>query len=405
MGGGISLAPIAEDILELDAARAYDPNGLSQRQLTLSKDVLHSIRRRSLTDGGLRRRGSSTTSLKASKFPLIPRYEVPAHVNIFLEKIGINEDGDDKASPLPTASSMNNVQRIASLSNKGLTTSFSAGDVNGMNGSKISGKQDIRGNTNSGKQDVRGNTNSGKQDVRGNVSSGKQEVRGNANNRNNNNDNNQPTNPNQNRTTKLVSHIFECLGALQHLVREYQSDYTTDMTSQNDETQSAHDMNTSSVGHLLHEMVSIYGLCGDTVSALLESVPEAAGVEDNLGRLPLHVACDRDAPWMDVLEALVEAKPESLNSRDGGGRLPLHVVLDRQVPDINAVRFIVRSNPGAVSARRGVGRLPLHYACFSDNPDLEVIQCLLDSYPDGVHAVDVYGRLALHYAVDKAYPR
>ena len=381
MGGGISLAPIAEEILELDAARAYDPDGLSRRQLTLSKDVLQSIRRRSLTDGGLRRRGSSTTSLKASKMPLIPRYEVPLHVNTFLEKIGINDENDNKTSPVAAASNdpkMNNAQRSVSQSGKGMTTSFSAGDVSGINGSKTSGKQ----------QDIRGNNNN------------------NTNNRNiNNHTTNTTTNPNQNRTTKLVTHIFECLGALQHLVREYQSDYTSEMMSPNDETQSAHDMNTSSVGHLLHEMVSIYGLCGDTVSALLESVPEAAGVEDNLGRLPLHVACDRDSPWMDMLEAMVEAKPESLNNRDGGGRLPLHVVLDRQMPDINVVRFIVRSNPGAVSARRGVGRLPIHYACFSDNPDLEVIQCLLDSYPEGVEAVDVYGRLALHYAVDKAYPR
>ena len=389
MGGGISLAPIAEEILELDAARAYDPQGLSRRQLTLSKDVLQSIRRRSLTDAGLRRRGSSTTSLKSSKMPLIPRYEVPVHVNDFLTKIGINETHDQKSPLVASAndSKTNNVQRsLLPSNNKGMTTSFSTGDISGTNGNKTSGKQ----------QDIRGNSTT--TNHRNNNSNSN-------NNNNNNNNNNHANNPTQNRTTKLVSHIFECLGALQHLVREYQFDYTSDPNSLNDETQSAHDMNTSSVGHLLHEMVSIYGLCGDTVSALLESVPEAAGVEDNLGRLPLHVACDRDAPWMDMLEALVEAKPESLNSRDGGGRLPLHVVLDRQMPDINVVRFIVRSNPGAVSARRGVGRLPIHYACFSDNPDLEVIQCLLDSYPEGVEAVDVYGRLALHYAVDKAYPK
>ena len=158
---------------------------------------------------------------------------------------------------------------------------------------------------------------------------------------------------------------------LQHLVRAYQSDLVAE--NHTDETQSVHDMNTSSVGHLLHEMVTIYGLCGDTISALLEAVPgtaistatasvttsievlhfdisppatprhsaEAAGVEDNLGRLPLHVACDRDAPWMDMVEAMVDARPDSLNRRDGGGRLPLHVVLDRQMPSVE-VRFLGR---------------------------------------------------------------
>jgi hypothetical protein len=103
------------------------------------------------------------------------------------------------------------------------------------------------------------------------------------------------------KTTKLVGHIFECLGALQHLVRSNQSELPSDF---HDDTTSMNDMNTKAVGRLLHEMVTIYGLCGDTITALLEADPDAAGVEDNLGRLPLHVCCDRDEPWMDMVEAL-----------------------------------------------------------------------------------------------------
>ena len=214
------------------------------------------------------------------------------------------------------------------------------------------------------------------------------------------------------KTTKLIGHIFECLGALQHLVRANQSDIPVDI---NDETQSMNDMNTKSVGKLLHEMVTIYGLCGDTINALLDADPDAAGVEDTLGRLPLHVCCDRDEPWMDMVAALVEAKPEvaylfhiylilitirvlflhflilncrsdmycrpttdtllslkypsklmirefvnfhnlikALNCRDGAGRLPLHVALDRQNPSLEVVQLLVRAHPAAASARRGL---------------------------------------------------
>ena len=39
----------------------------------------------------------------------------------------------------------------------------------------------------------------------------------------------------------------------------------------NDETQSMNDMNTKSVGKLLHEMVTIYGLCGDTINFVVFS--------------------------------------------------------------------------------------------------------------------------------------
>jgi len=77
------------------------------------------------------------------------------------------------------------------------------------------------------------------------------------------------------RTSKLVEHIFDCLGALQHLVRANQFglgqvDY---------ETQSMCDQNQNSIGKLIHEMVSIYGLCGDTLRVLLNSNPEAASIE------------------------------------------------------------------------------------------------------------------------------
>ena len=78
------------------------------------------------------------------------------------------------------------------------------------------------------------------------------------------------------RTTMLVSHIFECLGALQHLVRANKDALPNIET---DETQSVLELNKRSVGKLLHEMVTIYGLCGDTMRILLDAEPGAATVE------------------------------------------------------------------------------------------------------------------------------
>ena len=46
-------------------------------------------------------------------------------------------------------------------------------------------------------------------------------------------------------------------------------------------------------------------------------------------------------------------KFQALNCRDGGGRLPLHIALDRQTPSLSVVRLLVRANPAAASARRG----------------------------------------------------
>lgn len=302
--------------MELDAAKVYDINGLSSKKLLLSKEVIESIRRKSYTP--LSRRSVQSREFNRLQLANKLKYELPAHVNDFLDKIGIDENSGGLAIDITSAQIPNNIH--VSMQNL--------------------------------------------------------------------------------RTTKLVGHMFECLGALQHLVRANLSVIPTNF----DETQSVNDQNIRSVGRLLHEMVTIYGLCGDTITALLEADPDAAGVEDNLGRLPLHVCCDRDEPWMDVLVLLVEAKPEALNCRDGGGRLPLHIALDRQKPSLEVVKYLVQANPAAASARRGVGRLPIHYACFSDEPSVDIIQCLLKSHPGGAEATDVYGKLPLHYVADKACP-
>jgi hypothetical protein len=200
---------------------------LTSRRLHQSKDVLESLRRQSYTVS-TRRKGSNFKERDIFKlqFAASLKYEVPAHVTEFLDRIGVNDD---------------------------------------------------------------------KKNASGSISAGPRAHNCNISMQNE-------------KTTKLVGHIFECLGALQHLVRSNQSDIPSDTV--NCETQSTNDLNTKSVGKLLHEMVTIYGLCGDTINALLEADPDAAGVEDTLGRLPLHVCCDRDEPWMDMVTALVEAKPE-----------------------------------------------------------------------------------------------
>jgi hypothetical protein len=141
-------------------------------------------------------------------------------------------------------------------------------------------------------------------------------------------------------TKRLVAHIFECLDGLQHLVKADQDLVQRDDTNEAiGETHSVMETNRECVGQLLHEMIALYTLCGDTVKVLLQASPEAARVEDAFGRLPLHVTVDRDQPWMDAVGRLIEAYPQALNRRDGGGRLPLHIAVDRQEPNVDGMYF------------------------------------------------------------------
>lgn len=206
--------------------------------------------------------------------------------------------------------------------------------------------------------------------------------------------------PGSEQSNRLVGHIFDCIGALQHLVKASQSSISLN----EDESMSTFEMNNRAAGRLVHEMVTVYTLCGNTVNLVLDANPDAATIEDDMGRLPIHAALDCDNPWYKTVVDLIEAFPEALDARDGSGRLPIHVVLDRHNPDKRVVKLLLEKFPGAAAAKRGVGRVALHYSVFTDNPDLEVVQSVQQAYPEGVSACDLYGRLPLHYAVDKVRP-
>ena len=53
------------------------------------------------------------------------------------------------------------------------------------------------------------------------------------------------------------------------------------------------------------------------MQVLLESQPEAAGVEDATGRMALHVAVDKHRPWLRLVDTLVAAYPTACKMRDG----------------------------------------------------------------------------------------
>lgn len=307
MGAGASTGNLPHELLVDAQLPTRSGVVTSMPPVVVSRDVLHSLRRRSFSEA--RRKSGARRMSK----PLQPVYEIPATVNELLQKIGIHDTGGD------TLSTKSNIKKDDSPAN--------------------------------------------------------------------------------NRTTKLVSHIFDCLGALQHLVRADQGLAIFQGAAGEDEE--AMEKNAESLGKLVHEMVTIYGLCGDTMRVILDSNPEAAGLEDGYGRLPLHVAVDTKKPWMGAVMSMIEAYPEALSLKDGAGRLPLHVAVDQDPPNIDLVKLLVSSNSSAAGVTRGVGRLPIHYAVFPDEISYEMLDCLILAYPEGCRSLDVYGRLPLHYAVDK----
>ena len=84
---------------------------------------------------------------------------------------------------------------------------------------------------------------------------------------------------------------------------------------------------------------------------------------DDNGKLPIHIACQTNAP-LDVLVALVERDPATLHMADHAGELPLHKYCRCccDTTDLaSALRFLVdRGGVGTLAGRNQEGALPLH---------------------------------------------
>ena len=104
---------------------------------------------------------------------------------------------------------------------------------------------------------------------------------------------------------------------------------------------------------------------------------------DNSGKLPIHVACQTNAP-IEVLATLVELDSATLQMADHTGSLPLHEQC-RGIGDFSSVRYLVEQGGiGTLAARDRRGLLPIHILCGSTNPPWRTVQYLIQSFPMAV---------------------
>lgn len=111
-------------------------------------------------------------------------------------------------------------------------------------------------------------------------------------------------------------------------------------------------------------------------------------------RLPVHVACERNAP-VDIVKALIDSYPESIFMKDENGKVPLIHACYRSA-SIEVVKLLLSRGQEAASLPDLNRRLALHWACEYDAAS-NVVSALLASYPDASKHVDEYGRVPLHW--------
>eukprot|EP00985_Skeletonema_marinoi_P021146 scaffold12845_cov141-Skeletonema_marinoi.AAC.4 len=121
---------------------------------------------------------------------------------------------------------------------------------------------------------------------------------------------------------------------------------------------------------------------------------------DDSRRLPLHLACDKNAP-MSILKALLDADVDKLSIReaDRWGDLPLHTACSRKQTEVVELLVDSDSSKQTLYIKADNGSLPIHTAARYSAP-ASVITLLLDSAESRKTLLepDVFGQLPLHAA-------
>ncbi len=121
---------------------------------------------------------------------------------------------------------------------------------------------------------------------------------------------------------------------------------------------------------------------------------------DDSKRLPLHLACDKNAP-LSILKSLLDADVEKVAIReaDRWGDLPLHTACSRKQTEVVKLLVDSDSTKQTLYTKADNGSLPLHTAARYNAP-ASVINLLLDSVESRktLLETDAFGQLPLHAA-------
>jgi len=113
----------------------------------------------------------------------------------------------------------------------------------------------------------------------------------------------------------------------------------------------------------------------DVIFFLLEKYPDAAAVQDVLGRVPLHYAISNFSP-MSTIRTLIEVCPATARASDNLGWTPLHVAANT-ARSAEMVEVLLERGSEAVVSVTKKGNTPLMCVKMSNGPDRELINTIL----------------------------
>ena len=132
----------------------------------------------------------------------------------------------------------------------------------------------------------------------------------------------------------------------------------------------------------------IYGKKWDECIKAAELYPDQVELQDRMGDLPLHEACNSGAPFQ-VVQTLHRCYLTGIQKKGFCGRLPLHYASYNK-PSLHVIKFLLRHYPDGASKFDDDGRLPLHLAVVRNAPK-QAIQELISAYPKSLTVSNQFG--------------
>lgn len=134
------------------------------------------------------------------------------------------------------------------------------------------------------------------------------------------------------------------------------------------------------------------------IQKIIEHHPRAASLENEGGKLPLHLACEAGKSWEGGLEEIYNAFSNAIRTRENvRGWLPLHSVVSSPHSSLRTIEKILALTPEPLKSERdSLGCTPLHLAVESGKSwDEGGLETLFDVYPDAIDMTDNEGKIPL----------
>lgn len=214
-------------------------------------------------------------------------------------------------------------------------------------------------------------------------------------------------------TVNLVTHIFDCIGALRDVNKVYRAKGS--LVSRSVGTRVLFGF-TAELGNILldsitfdppHDLLDSAVYYSQIANAILNVFPEiSAQVTPSTGKVLLHHTALKTSSIMAIesLKMVLKAFPAGAWTADKSGALPLHWITHNANCTPEMINYLINANPKAPWVADADGYLPLHWAVNQDTPNIDVVAALITANPSAASKACNKGSLPIHWCINRERP-